>query len=194
MKKFHSPLFTSSCALLFCLSGLAPLQAQEPELKSVKVKDITMEVPADWKQEAPTSSMRAGQFVVPAAKGDTENGELVIFYFGAGGAGSVKANLDRWIGQFAEEGRKTSLSQGTAKTGKYYVADVTGTYNRSVGPPIMRKTEASPDSRMIAVILSVEGKGDYFLKLTGKEKTVAAAADALRNSIGAKTADEKEYK
>jgi len=46
---------------------------------------------------------------------------------------------------------------------------------------------------MLAVILAVEGKGNYFLKLTGENATVSAAAEAFRTSFGGKEADEKAF-
>jgi hypothetical protein len=46
---------------------------------------------------------------------------------------------------------------------------------------------------MLAAILAVEGKGNYFLKLTGENATVTAAAEAFRASFGGKAADEKAF-
>jgi gluconolactonase len=46
---------------------------------------------------------------------------------------------------------------------------------------------------MIGVILSVENKGNYFLKLTGPDKTVAEAADDVRLMIGGDVKQEKPY-
>ncbi len=43
------------------------------------------------------------------------------------------------------------------------------------------------------MILMVADKGVYFLKLTGPEKTVAAAADDLRKSFGGSAEKEEEY-
>ncbi|QDU51922.1 hypothetical protein [Gimesia panareensis] len=158
----------------------------------VKIKDITLKVPADWKSAPPSNRLRLAQFEIPAVKGDKEPAELVISSFGGTGGG-VAANVSRWIGQFNSEGRKAKVSQGEAKDGKYVIVDISGTYNKSIGPPILRKTEAVPNSRMIGVILAVEGKAYYFLKLTGPDKTVAAAADALRTSFGASAKDEKPF-
>jgi hypothetical protein len=43
------------------------------------------------------------------------------------------------------------------------------------------------------VILNMEGKNVYFLKLTGPDATVAAQMDAVRASIGGQADSEKEY-
>ncbi|MBC8354766.1 MAG: hypothetical protein H8E66_22530 [Planctomycetes bacterium] len=159
------------------------------EVKDSKVGEITLKTPASWKQSKPTSNLRLAQFEIPAAKDGKEAAELAIFSFGGGGG--VQANVDRWVGQFYSEGRKSKVTSGKSDIGQYVVVDVTGTYKKPVGPPILRKTEALKDARMVAVILAVEGKGNYFLKMTGEEVTVSAAAEALRTSFGGKEADEK---
>jgi gluconolactonase len=176
--------------VLFVVALLvAQRQVAGDEAKDVKVGDITLKTPANWKQSDPTSRLRLAQFAIPAAEGDKDDAELAIFSFGGGGG--VKANIDRWIGQFAADGRKTKTTIGESKSGKYVVLEVEGTYNKPVGPPVLGKTEPTPDSRMLAVILAVEGKGNYFLKLTGPDKTVASASDALRTSFGGDAASEK---
>ena len=86
------------------------------------------------------------------------------------------------------------MASGTCKQGPYYVAEVTGTYNKPIGPPIRQQTKPTPGSRMVAVILMVKGKGNYFLKLTGAEKTITAVNKVLRTSFGASVDKEKDYK
>src|SRR5215468_7200472 len=54
---------------------------------------LTISVPAGWVEQAPTSSMRKAQFLLPRAPGDQADGELVVFYFGPGQGGSVEANI-----------------------------------------------------------------------------------------------------
>ncbi|QDV52480.1 hypothetical protein [Gimesia fumaroli] len=158
----------------------------------VKIKDITLKVPASWKSAPPSNNLRLAQFEIPAVKGDKEPAELVISSFGGTGGG-VSANITRWIGQFASEGRKVKVTQGESKDGKYVFADLTGTYNKSIGPPFLRKTKAVPDSQMLGVILAVEGKAYYFLKLTGPKKTVSSVVDEFRASFGANAKEEKPF-
>jgi gluconolactonase len=161
--------------------------------KAVKLSDkVTLQAPADWKQEEPTSSFRKAQFSIPAAQGDESPAEMVVFSFG-GSAGGVDANVKRWIDQFDPKGREAEVVTGEAKTGKYVLADLSGTYNMPVGPPIQRQTKAVPGSRVLAVILAVDGEEVYFLKMSGPDKTVAAQVDALRASFGADKSKEKKY-
>jgi len=161
----------------------------DQELKEAKVGDITLKTPASWKQSEPTSRLRLAQFEIPAAEDGKESAELAIFSFGGGGG--VQANIDRWIGQFDADGRKSKVTSGKSDLGQYVIVDVTGTYKKPVGPPVLRKTEPMPGARMLAAILAVEGKGNYFLKMTGENATVSAAVKAFRTSFGGKEADEK---
>ena len=158
--------------------------------KQVEVKDIKLAVPTSWKQEKPSSSLRLTQFRIPAADGDKEDAELSVFSFGAS---SVVDNVKRWTGQFDPNGREAKVTSGEAEIGKYVFVEVSGIYNKPVGPPVFGKTEAVPDSRMYAVLLTTD-KGVYYLKLTGPDKTVSGEATTLRASFGGDAAKEKEYK
>src|SRR6185295_17892685 len=64
---------------------------------------LTWAAPATWKTDPPRQ-MRAATYKIPAAKGDAEDAECAVFYFGQGQGGSVDMNVQRWVGQF--EGAK----------------------------------------------------------------------------------------
>ena len=151
---------------------------------------LTLKIPKTWKKVPSSSRMRKGTFEIPTAKGETDKGELAIFNFPGN---QVNANIVRWIGQFDGKGRKAKTVQGKAGENQYYIVNISGTYNKSVGPPIQRKTEPHENYRMLGVILPIEGKGMYFLKLSGPDKTVAAQLKNLRKSFGGKKATEKDY-
>ena len=159
--------------------------------RDVKTGEITLTVPESWKEGKPTSSLRLAQFAIPAAEGDSEAAELAIFSF-KGGGGGVNANVQRWIDQFLPEGREYKVYTGVAKQGKYALVDIKGTYKKPIGPPIAQKTEPLEGARMLGVVLQTEDAGDYFLKLSGLEKTIDTAADSFRTSFGGKAADETE--
>lgn len=185
------------CIALACQATLAAdgdKKAEKPAAtKEIKVDDITLKVPASWKEEKTASNFRKAQFKIEKAEGDSEPGELVVFYF-PGGGGDVDANIKRWIGQFDAKERKAKTMQGESPQGKYVIADITGTYNMPVGPIVQQKTRPLPGARMLSVMLSVPDKGNYFLKLTGPEKTVTAAAKAFRTSFGGDASKEKDLK
>ena len=167
-------------------------KASAPAVKTreVKMRFLTLDVPESWKQRESTSDMRLGELEIPAAEGDKEGAELIVYYFGAQGAGTRKANIDRWIGQFDAQGRQAKVLTGKARAGEYSLLDMTGTYQKPIGPPVAKKTTTMPGARMLAVILATK-EGDVYLKLTGPTKTVTAAAAHLRRAIGADAAQEK---
>ena len=166
---------------------------EDAKTKEIKLRDLTLTVPEDWEFKEPTNQFRLGSLIPPAAEGVKKEAELVVYVF-AGGGGGVKANIDRWIGQFEGEKRKTKLSTGESPQGKYVLVDVTGTYNMPVGPPIRMQTERLPDARMLAVILNIEGKDTYYLKFAGPQKTVDENADDFRAAFGADPKKERELK
>ncbi len=180
----------SAAAVFVCCIAVA--EEKEKATQLVDVKEIKLTVPKAWKQEKPSNQFRVAQFKIDAADGDKEGAELVITQFGGGGGG-VDDNIKRWINQFESKDRKSKVTKGKSKLGEYVVADVMGTYLKPDGPPIAGKTKPTPGSRVLNVMLMIEEKGVYFLKLAGPEKTVTAAATDLRTSFGAKADDEKVY-
>lgn len=165
---------------------------EKGEVKKVRAGDLQLSIPSGWKQEKPTSRFRIAQFSIPPADGDQQNAELVIFYF-RGGGGGVDANLQRWIGQFQPKGRKVQTWSGSSTQGQYFLADVKGTYNKPIGPPIAGKTQPTTGQRMLAVILIAPTKKTYFLKMTGPETTITSREQVLRDAFGANREKEKKY-
>jgi hypothetical protein len=209
-KNLRTNQMTTRISALLCLATLLAIpvftQAEDKAAKKddspkadapKKVKIVEVELkgglklkfPENWKSGKPDNSMRIAQFAIPAAKGDKEEGELVLFF---GFGGGVKANIDRWIGQFQSAERKVNVKQGATETAQYFIVEITGTYNKSIGKPRNRQTKPTSGSRMLGVILGVEDKGLYFLKMTGPDKTVAAQGTALRASFGSDAKKEKE--
>ncbi|MEZ6129311.1 MAG: hypothetical protein R3C59_11560 [Planctomycetaceae bacterium] len=187
--------FCLSAALLVPSTALADDDAKSAapaKVEDVRLKDLILKVPSTWTAAKSTSTMRLATYDIPAAKGDAETAELTIFNFGDGG-GDVSSNITRWIGQFGSEGRTSSVLKGKAGDNEYYLADITGSYNKSVGPPFLQKTEKKDGYRMLGVILKLEGKGVYFLKLAGPDATVKAAADDFRASFGGSEKSETAY-
>jgi hypothetical protein len=184
---------------LLCLPAHAQTSRPTPEPVSkptpngepvqLKFKDLTLTIPGTWAKQG-ARPMRLGTFAIPS-EGDSGGAELAIYHFGPQ---SVDDNVQRWIQQFDEKDRKVKLTQGKSAAGPYVLVDLSGTYTMSVGRPMGGKTKAVPGQRMLGVILSLEGKGVYFLKLVGPAKTVAGQATALRASFGATAKGEVDYK
>ena len=179
--------------LVLTLLFVAPTLSAADKTKKVMAKDITLNVPTTWKQSPASNNLRTAQFAIPKVEGDRDDAELVVYFFGGAGGG-VNANLERWSGQFQPGGKKQKIYKGESKQGEYYLLDITGVYNKPIGPPINRQTNPTPGYQMLAVVLMVKDKGNYFLKLTGPQKTVAAASKALRGAIDADLKKEAELK
>ncbi len=171
---------------------LASFKEDAAEAKETKIEDITLKVPATWKQQPPANRLRLAQFSIPAVEGDKDAAELVISFF-AGDGGGIDPNLKRWTDQFSGDERKIKLTQGESAQGAYWFSEVSGVYQKPIGPPIAGKKEATPGYRSLNVILQVKDRGNYFLRLIGPDKTVTAAATEFRTSFGGDAAKEKAY-
>lgn len=180
-------------AVVSSSSVFAGFDEKKPvETVDVKLQDLTLRLPKAWSKSDVVNRMRLGTFDIPAVEGDKEKGELAVSTFGGDGGG-VEANLKRWIDQFDADGRNVAIRKGTADGNTYHVADISGTYQKPVGPPVLQKKEPMKNARMLGVILEVKGKGVYFLKLTGPDATVKAQTELLRASFGGKLDGESDY-
>src|SRR5262245_16462051 len=64
--------------------------------------DLRFKAPEAWVVEKASSTMRVAQYKLPKSEGDKEDGNLVLYYFGASQGGGPQANIDRWIGQMQQ--------------------------------------------------------------------------------------------
>src|SRR5687767_1418402 len=91
-----------------CLAALlvvAVAAADEPKMQKVAADGLSFQAPESWTKTKPSSAMRKAQLTAPAAEGDADKSELVVFKF-PGGAGTVQANVDRWRSQFKDKDGK----------------------------------------------------------------------------------------
>ncbi|HWO17387.1 MAG TPA: hypothetical protein VNO30_01380 [Kofleriaceae bacterium] len=147
---------------------------------------FSIAVPAGWTEKPITSSMRAAQFTLPGAAAGAE-AELVVYYFGESGAGSVKDNLDRWMDQFQRPDGKPVKDTAKIEQTKYAgqeasVVSVTGRYVTTSmpggGDPIDKA-----DQSLVGVIVG-SPQGPYYFKLVGPKKTVDVQGPKLRALLG----------
>lgn len=150
---------------------------------------VVLQAPADWTSSPPTSMMRKAQFTLPRAAGDSEDGELVVFYFGGEG-GSAEANLKRWAGQFEQLDGSSSMDKIKSSTETVAgmaltILDLSGTYVAPVNPMDPTNRYNKPNFRMLAAVLET-ADGPFFFKLVGPEKTIekssAVFADFLKSA------------
>lgn len=137
---------------------------------------LKFDAPPGWISRPPASSMRIAEFTLPRVAPDTEDAEVVIFFF-SGQGGAVQANIDRWIGQMAQPDGRASREVATTTTlktqagMKVSLVDVTGTYVAEVKPGSSERLN-KPGFRLRAAVVETP-RGPYFVKLTGPAPTVA---------------------
>lgn len=192
---FSRRVLIVAVAALVAGSGSHAKAADEKpaKTKTVEVGSLKLSVPEGWKQKPQVREPRVAEFQIPGSGEDKPAADYVVFFFGKQGAGGLEPNVQRWISQVEPEGRKVRTFTGESSNGKYTLVDLTGTYKKSMGPPVLMKTTAMPGWRVINVFVETEA-GPYFLKVDGPEKAVAAIEDDLRASFGVKKDSEKERK
>jgi hypothetical protein len=143
---------------------------------------FALAVPPEWAAKPVTSSMRAADWVISAKPG--EETELIVYYFGTEGAGSVEANLDRWAGQFQSQANKkidkTKLAGQDAT-----VMTISGHYSAEAMPG-GGGTVDIPEGAMVAAIVS-SPQGPYYFRMVGAKKVVDANAPKLQKMLSAMT-------
>ena len=146
-------------------------------------------VPKAWVRVPAPSDVRAAQYKIPHAGSDSEDGELILFFFGTGKGGGVQDNLDRWYGQFTQPDGKPSrdaavLTVRTVNGLRVTAVDLSGSYTAMAGP-MQQKGESKSGYRMLGAIVE-GGEGPWFFKATGPSVTMDAAKpdfDALLQSL-----------
>ncbi len=140
--------------------------------------------PVGWKSLGRTS-MRAATYVLPAAAGDAEAAECVVYFFGAGQGGTIEANLQRWKGQFTQADGKPAAGKVEKRT-VHGLAVTTiesaGNYEAMSGPG-MQAGGMKRNYRLLGAIVEGPG-GNIFVKFTGPEKTVAAHLKKYEELLG----------
>ena len=121
--------------------------------KDVEVAGYKFSPPESWVYS--NSKMRKAQYIVKGA-GEQE-AEVVFFHFGQGGAGGVKANVDRWMQQF--ESAKDQIIKNTV------IGDIPVTYAQAHGTFLSGRAfgpkTPKPNYALLAAI--IQGETDRFL-------------------------------
>jgi hypothetical protein len=148
--------------------------------------NLAFTAPAGWQTRPAASAMRVAEFVVPRAQGDAEDGELIVYYFGTG-AGTIDANIDRWIGQIQQpDGSATKdKAKRTAQTVnglRVTLVDAEGTYVAQMRPGSTERFN-KPGFRLRAAVVETP-RGPYYVKMTGPAKTIGAADAAFTAFVG----------
>lgn len=129
--------------------------------------DVTYDSPTKWQKVENPSPMRKATYKIPRAPGDPEDGELSVSQAGGG----MEQNVKRWVGQFSQgaDVKRTEKQVGELKV---TLLELKGTYNGSGMPGA---TVATPKEHFTLLGAIVETSPQTFFKLTGPDKTMAAA-------------------
>jgi hypothetical protein len=145
---------------------------------------FTVIAPKEWVAKPVTSSMRAAIFILSAKP--NEEAELIVYYFGEGGAGTVEQNLDRWVDQFQQPDGKPAKSVAKIEKAKFAGQDATlvsvsGKYNAMAmsGAPASGE---KPNQALLGAIVE-SPSGPYYFKLVGAKKTIDAHAKRFRSML-----------
>jgi hypothetical protein len=152
------------------LIALASIQAAPPG-------GLAFTAPAAWRARPAASAMRVAEFVVPKAPGDAEDAEVIVYFFGTS-AGSVDANIDRWIAQMQQPDGSASKDKARRDTQtihglKVTMVDLAGTYVAEMRPGATERYN-KPGFRLRAAVIETP-RGPYYIKMTGPAATMAAA-------------------
>ncbi len=148
---------------------------------------ISLAGPESWVRKTPRVRFIDREFAVPAAKGDGQDGRVTVM----GAGGSIEANIDRWIGQFAQpDGSETKNQVPEAERKKtiagleVHFVDLRGTY-RDMPAPFDPSSKAVDREgyRMLAAIIVSPKLGNYFIKFYGPKQTVSDHADEFQKMV-----------
>jgi hypothetical protein len=166
-------------AFSFLLALGSPAAAAEgPE--RFEVGGLTVERPQGWDWVERRGAMRQAQLEVKT-EGVEGSAEVVFFHFGPGNGGGTMANIDRWLGQFAEprDQLKHKVEEETVSGRKVTYVQAEGTYQS--GMPGGPKTPLK-DHALIGAI--IEGaQGHVFVRMTGPSGLAKASIEPFKTMV-----------
>jgi hypothetical protein len=141
--------------------------------------EITWVDPPGLRRVAPKSAMRKASYEVPRAAGDTEDGELAVFYFGPGQGGSIDANVERWVKQFSGVSASDVKRADRQANGlrQHTVEIQHGTFD--AGQMAAAGSKGPKQDYALQGAIVEAPSGAYFFKMTGPARTVSAARPAF---------------
>jgi hypothetical protein len=179
-----SAMFFAGCSGKDDKSGAnaeKPVLTQGSAGSNNSVAGVAWSLPARWK-DGGERPMRIATYAIPSG-GEGADAECAVFYFGSNQGGDVRANIDRWVGQF--ENPSTPVEGEKEVDGlKVITVTTTGTYLAPAGP-MMQSQGKLANYMLLGAIIEAPG-GSVFFKLTGPSATVEGAKaefDALLGSI-----------
>jgi hypothetical protein len=146
---------------------------------------LTLQSPEKWVRTEPKVRIIEHEFAVEG-KQNEDAGRVTITAAG----GTIKNNVDRWIGQFAQPEGKKSKEKPKIEMKKVaglevQLVDLAGTYLDAQGGPFARgKTIERKNYRMLgAIIPGGPSIGNYFIKFYGPAEVVKENEKAFHMMI-----------
>ena len=183
----HPPISGGQTGMSQSTPSMPPSHPPVGEDSAEAATALRYEPPIEWKPERVTSSMRDAQFLIPRAEGDTQDGQFVLFHFGAGQGGPIDMNIARWKNMFTTPDGQP-VGDESAKVEKTEISgmrvtklDVSGNYS----DPMMVRSGGEPiegEARMLAAIVEAPS-GSWFFKAVGPKKTITAHEQSFHKMI-----------
>lgn len=179
-----SPLASLLPGSIFLLiASFSPHAAAADPDHQLDLGGFTLTAPAKWVRQKPKSQIVAYEFAAPAAKGDENDGRLTIMAAGGG----VKANLERWYGQFTQPDGSSTAKKAKVEEKKVagqtvHLVDIPGTFLDKPSPFAPGPATERENYRMLGAVIATPG-GDIYLKFYGPAATIEAETDAFREMV-----------
>jgi len=171
------PLSRIFCVAVF-LTAMSSLRAEEHA--TFAVGEFTFARPANWAWVESTSQMRKAQLKVTDAASKA-SADVAFYHFGTGGAGTVQANVDRWLHQFVEPSDQINAKVEHTTVGKTKLTYVQAEGTYQSGMPGGQLTPM-PGFALIGAILESD-KGNVFVRMTGPKELVRSLVVDFKNMI-----------
>ncbi len=158
----------------------APRPAPAPPPTSGR--PLRFDAPDGWQSQTVSSSMRKAQFVLPRATEGGEDGDMILFYFGAGQGGSVADNLERWRGMFkGADGKPVPADAATSERFdanglKVTTLEVSGQFAPAAMPGMAQPSGPRDDFCMLAAVVETPD-GPWFFRGVGPSATMREHRD-----------------
>jgi len=172
-------------SLLTFAPGSAPAAEEKADEHHIVLGEggVELTFPENWQRKPPENRIVEYEFAAPASEGEKDPGRVTVM----GAAGSIDANIERWIGQFSQPDGGDTHKVAKIKESKIggvdvHVVDISGTYKDNRGPFSGIPAVERPKYRMLAAIISGK-KGNYFVKFYGGQQTVSDNEKAFQKMI-----------
>ncbi|MEM6776562.1 MAG: hypothetical protein AAF670_02830 [Planctomycetota bacterium] len=171
--------FVLACLIAVSLAPVLSVDAAETGT-AIDVFGKTMTVPAAFKEAPKQNRMIAHEFA--ASDGDDATARVTMMAAGGG----VKANLDRWKGQFSGDAKEIGEVENFDVAGfEVHLIEVSGNYAETMGGgPFSggKKVMRENYGMMGAIIVDPRGPS-YFVKMIGPSSVIEANESEFKTMI-----------